>query len=94
MIPTPSSKARKQFKPTTVKRAFQMRLGGIGRETKIIWAFLGDACHVGEPLARETTEATLMAVARRDLLTAILNIMDLTEADLREIMADVGNLET
>lgn len=95
-IPTATAKAREKLNPRSVTRALKMRLGGEGRETKLVWAFLANAGHLGEAILTKadgtsrTHDEVVAAAARHDLVVGVLNAMNLTEADLRMIVEDVA----
>jgi len=65
----------------------------LGAETpaaRLTLAFIADACHATESVARGTTSETDRAIGRREVWLLIQDLLHMTEEDLRTLQEQVA----
>lgn len=87
---TTADKARKAFTPAQAAKAMRNVFGADSRDAKIALAWLADACHATDNVARGTPEETYRAIGRREVWLLVNDLMRLTEADIRDLQEQVS----
>jgi hypothetical protein len=85
-----ATRARKAFDANRVSGAVKRLLGGDSKDAKLFVAWLADACHATENVARGTLEDTYRAIGRREVWLLLQDAMRLTEEDIRDLQEQVG----
>lgn len=88
-----AKRARQAFDARRVSGAAKRVFGSDSKDTKLIVAWLADACHATESVARGTAEETFRAIGRREVWLLIQDAMRMTEDDIRDLQEQVGGWE-
>lgn len=91
-IPTTAEKARSKFTAKRAASAARATLGADTRDAKVMLAWLADACHATESVARGTPEETYRAIGRREVWLMLQDLMRITDQDIRDAQEFVGGL--
>lgn len=93
-IETPSQKARRglELNPKRIAAAMHRVFGGDTKDAQIVLAWLADACHATDTVARGTPEETYRAIGRREVWLLIQDVLRVTEQDLRDVQDEIGGL--
>lgn len=92
MIRTLSEKVRRAFEYRTTVRSVRAVCGSgpaRTREQKLFLAWLADQCHATTDVSRSTDWETREAIGRRQIWVNLQHVLEMTEADLRDLQHEV-----
>lgn len=88
-----AKRSRQAFDARRVSGALKKLFLADSTDAMLVLAWLADAGHATETVARGTLEETYRAIGRREIWLMIQDAIRLTEDDIRDLQEQVANWE-